>query len=96
MGKFVSGVQDKISASSKSFALFTFKLISGLLIGLTLALATQEIFGFSNLVFCFVIVLVAGVFLRIVSQWNLLIMVLFDLFAVVAALLLKMYVVMAP
>ncbi len=96
MGRFVAGVQEKISESSKSFALFVFKLLSGMVIGLTLALAAQEIFGFSNLVFIFVITCVTGVFLRIVSGWNLLIMVLFDLFAVVAALLLKMYVVMAP
>jgi hypothetical protein len=94
--RIVSNVQNKMTESSKSLALFTFKLISGLVIGLTLALAGQEIFGFSNLVFIFVIVCVSGVFLRIVNRWNLLIMVLFDLFAVVAALLLKMYVVMAP
>lgn len=96
MSRFVSNVQDKFTESSKSFALFLFKLISGLVIGLTMALAAQEIFGFSNLVFLFVIICVTGIFLRIANKWNLLIMILFDLFAVVAALLLKMYVVMAP
>ncbi|OQW47808.1 MAG: hypothetical protein A4S09_14755 [Proteobacteria bacterium SG_bin7] len=96
MARFISNVQDKLTESSKGLALFLFKLFSGLIIGLTMALAAQEIFGFSNLVFFFVIVCMTGIFLRIANKWNLLIMVLFDLFAVVAALLLKMYVVMAP
>ncbi len=96
MARLVETVHYKFKESSKSLSLFFFKMLSGLIMGLTISLAGQTIIGYSNLVFSFVIILVTAIFLRIVRKWNFLMIILFDLFAFVAGLLLKLYIHMAP
>ena len=42
MSEFIDNIQYKIKTSSKEIALFFFKLITGLFVGLTLSLIFQE------------------------------------------------------
>lgn len=96
MGQFVENVQLKFKNSSFSFFTFAVKLFSGLAIGLTLSLIAQEIIGYADFAFFFVIVLFTGVFLKIAKKWQLLGVVIFDVFCVLLGTLLKMYIMIAP
>lgn len=92
MSKLASAIQYKIKSSSASASLLFFKIISGAIIGLTLAIIGQEMVGYSTFMFTFIIVVFTGIFLRVAKNWGFLMMVMFDLFAFMSGLLLKMYI----
>lgn len=77
--------------------LLTFcKIISGLILGLTFSLIGQQVFQYGPLLFSFVILAVTGAFYRISKSWGSIGLLIFDLLCVLAALLIRMYVVVAP
>ncbi|MCB0355945.1 MAG: hypothetical protein KDD40_03000 [Bdellovibrionales bacterium] len=96
MAQIMENIQNKIKNSSNGFLLFSFKLISGLTLGLTLALIGQEIFAYSSFLFVFVIVVVTGLFLRKARKWGWVAVMVFDLICALVALLLRMYILIAP
>lgn len=96
MGQFVEKVQYRFKNSSFSFLTFAVKLFSGMVLGLTLSLIGQEIIGYQDFAFFFVIVLFTGVFLKIAKKWQLLGVVIFDVFCILIGTLLKMYIMIAP
>lgn len=72
------------------------KIISGLILGLTFSLIGQQVFQYGPLLFSFVILAVTSVFYRISKSWGTIGLLIFDLLCVLAALLIRMYVVVAP
>ncbi|MAE74907.1 MAG: hypothetical protein CL675_12510 [Bdellovibrionaceae bacterium] len=86
----------RLKGSSGSIALFAFRLISGLVLGLTMALIFDEIFGFGTGGFVFVLVMFSGVFLRVSRKWSWVFVLLFDLFCLLVGMLLRMYILIAP
>ena len=75
------------------------KLVSGGVVGFTLALIVQEILGQPNeltLAFVFTFCVTLGVFWRLTRSWGLSAVLVFDLIAVLTGLLLRMYVMIAP
>jgi len=72
------------------------KVNKGLFVGLTFALIFKELMEVGNFLFIFVIVLFGVVFLKISSKWKITGVLLFDLFCVMTALLLRMYILIAP
>ncbi len=72
------------------------KIISGLILGLTFALIGEQIFQYGPLLFSFVIITVTGAFYRISKSWGSIGLLIFDLLCILAALLIRMYVVVAP
>ena len=96
MSALIDNLQYKLKASSSGLALFIFKALSGLLLGLTIAIIGQEIIGYGTFSFTLVIVVVVGAVLRMARQWRWLAMGVFNLICVLLALLLRMYVLIAP
>ena len=92
LGTIDSGEKSKFSV----WGLTAFKYVSGFVLGLTLALIGQEILGYGNLSFIFVILISIAAFIRIATPWKFVGVLVFDLVAILFATLLKMYILIAP
>ena len=80
----------------ESLLLLGCKLISGLVLGLTFALVGQEVSQIGPVLFWFIILVICGSFLKISKTWGNIGLLIFDLLFILAALLIRMYVVIAP
>lgn len=96
MGNLIGNVQDRFKSTSNALGLLAFKILTGLFLGLTLALIGQQIIGYGWFSFTFVIVVVAGSLLRITRAWPWMHMFIFNLICVLIGLLLRMYILIAP
>jgi hypothetical protein len=89
-------VKDEVKSSAVRFVLFLLKLISGLIIGITFALVFQEIGQFGQFSFLFLIVMVTAIFTKLTMTWGFVTLMIFDLICVLLAMLLRMYILIAP
>lgn len=96
MGNLISNVQDRFRVTSSMVALFSFKLFSGLILGLTLALIAQEIIQYGIFSFLLVIVVSTACLLKVSKTWTWTHILIFDLICVLIGLLLRMYILIAP
>ena len=96
MSNLISNVQERFKVTTSSVLLFAFKLFSGLVLGLTLALITQEIIQFALFSFVLIVVVVTACMLRIAKSWTWTHILIFDLICVLIGLLLRMYILIAP
>ncbi|MBT4762759.1 MAG: hypothetical protein HOO06_13770 [Bdellovibrionaceae bacterium] len=91
-----SHVQQRIKSSSSGMFVFGLKMFTGFMLGLTLSLVGQEIVGYKTLSLVFLITVITGVFLRLSRNWGLAGILIFDLIAILFAMLLRMYILIAP
>ena len=96
MKGFSTNVQDGVKNSSVSLVCITLRVLTGFMLGLTLALIGQELIGFGTLALVFMMVVVMGLVVKTTSGWNLGKILIFDLFLVLVAMLLRMYILVAP
>jgi len=80
----------------QSLILVLCKIISGMVLGLTFSLIGEQVFQYGPILFSFVFLTVTGAFYRISKPWGSVGLLIFDLLCVLAALLIRMYVVVAP
>jgi hypothetical protein len=92
----LKNMQGRLKESSRGIGLFAIKLFSGFLLGLTIALIVRQITNMGNFSFIFVIVCMIGVFVRLSQKWKFTGVLLFNLFCVMTAMLLRMYILIAP
>lgn len=91
-----SNVQDGVKNSSVSLFAFALRLITGLMLGLTLALIGQELLEYGSMGMLFAMVVVVGLVLKTTSEWTIGKILIFDLILVLVAMLLRMYILVAP
>ena len=96
LGRITDQVQTGVKLTVGSLFTWLLRLLSAAVLGLTVALVAQELMNFQFLAFLFVLVVVTGVFTRILQKWSLMGIVLFDLVCVLVGLGLKMYILLAP
>ncbi len=96
MSSLLQDIPKNLKKSSASFLLFLLKLLSGVFLGLTFALAGEEIVGYEGFAFWFVLIMFTGIFLRVSKNWKFGGTIIFNLIFVLMALLFRMYVLMAP
>ena len=96
MSNILQTVQVKIKSSSSGAFAYGFRLFTGMVLGLTFSLVGETIFGYGGLLFTFVIVTVAGLFLRIFRHWGVVGILIFNLFCILVGMILRMYIHMAP
>ena len=96
MGNLIGNVQDRIKSSTNVFALITFKILTGLFLGLTLALIGDQIIDYGWFSFVLVVVVVTGTLFKISRNWSWMNMLIFNLNCVLIGLLLRMYILIAP
>lgn len=94
--QLIQKVQSGIKTGSQSLSEFAFRLVSGLFLGLTLTLIGQELVGYGNFAFWFVIVLTTTTLVKMTSGWTFTKVFIFDLIIILAALVLRMYIMIAP
>ena len=96
MANIISNVQDRFKTSTNALGLMTFRAVSGLMLGLTLALIGQEIIRYESISFVFVTVVVTATLFKITKNWSWTHVFIFNLICVLTGLLLRMYILIAP
>jgi hypothetical protein len=96
MRGFVSNVQVGVKSTSLSAFHFSLRLVTGLFVGLTMALIGQELMGYETLALIFAIVVVLSIIIKILSPWSISQILIFDLIVVLLAMLMRMYILVAP
>ncbi len=92
----INKMQSSIKESGLSFGLLALKAGTGLFVGLTFALIFRQLMDVGSFLFIFVIVVFGVGFLRLSQKWKYSGVLLFDLFCVMTAMLLRMYILIAP
>ena len=77
-------------------ALLGMRLLTGVFLGLTLALIGQEIVQYEFIGFTLVTVMVVACLMRITRHWTWTHLFIFNLICVLIGLLLRMYILIAP
>jgi len=96
MGQLVSSMQVGAKTASTSFLLLTIKIITAFVVGLTLSMVGQELVSYGTISLIFVLLVSTASLLKIMSSWAMGTVLIFDLICVLVALLLRMYIIIAP
>ncbi len=100
MSELVDKMQYRLKKSSGDIFNFCLKLLTGLVMGLTLALIIHEMMGKKDgegmLSFLFIIAVVTGVFMRVAKKWSVVSVLVFDLVCILIGIILKFYIMVAP
>ena len=96
VSKLADNLQEGAKTTSISLFNWSLKIASGLVYGLTFALVGQTMMGFGTFAFIFMSTVVTGLIVRLLINWSVGQVLLFDLFSVLVALLLRMYILVAP
>ena len=96
MKGLATGAQDSARETSISLLHLFLRLITGTLLGLVLALIGQEMIGYGSLSLLFVVTVVLGVIFKTLSNWSIGQVLIFDLICILVAMLLRMYILVAP
>ncbi|RYZ87997.1 MAG: hypothetical protein EOP04_10355 [Proteobacteria bacterium] len=91
-----TNMQEGVKNSSVSLLNISLRILTGLFLGLTLALIGQELIGYGSLAMLFAIVVVVGLVFKTTSGWTIGKILIFDLILVLVAMLLRMYILVAP
>jgi hypothetical protein len=89
-------LQDSIRSSSISLGSIFLKLITSLVIAMTLSIVIQELMNTGTFTFIFTMIVFTSGFLRLMKSWLVSQVLLFDLFCILVALVLKLYLQVAP
>lgn len=96
VSQFAGQVQDGVKNTSVSLFGLALKFVTAFFFAMTVALIGQELMGSGNFTFVFTMVVVMGLIFKLIGKWNVGAVLLFDLFCVLVALLLKLYLQVAP
>lgn len=96
MAGLISNFQDRVKTSSNAISLLIVKVLTGLFLGLTLALIGDQIIDYGRFSFALVMVVVTAVIVRISRGWTWTNVFIFNLICVLIGLLLRMYILIAP
>lgn len=96
VGQMVSSLQNGAKNASQSVLSLLIKMVSVFVIGLTLAMIGQELVHYGTLGFVFVLLIFAAGLFRAIYTWTLGATLVMDLVCILLALLLRMYIFIAP
>lgn len=88
----IDKLNSRVGGVSSQLSLYSLRVLTGLLVGLTVALIGQEIIGYGKFSLTFVSMTIMGVFFRMSIGWGLTKVLVFDLICFLIALLLRMYI----
>ena len=96
MGQMIHNIQYRIKTSSAGTGVLVLRLIIGYIVGLTVALATQQMIGFGDFSFYLMIVVIMSGVLKASKGWGFGGVMIFSLVCVLIGLLLRLYIEVAP
>jgi hypothetical protein len=79
-----------------SFIALSLRLLTGLVLGLVLSLICQVLMNLGQFSVVFLVFLFGGIFFRVSSTWSIPKILVFDLIATLVAVILRMYIYLAP
>ncbi len=89
-------LKDGTKNTTISVVSLSLRLISGIVLGLVLSLILQVLMDLGQFSMIFLTVLFCGIFLRISRDWIIPKILIFDLIATLVAVILRMYIYLAP
>jgi hypothetical protein len=96
MNQLVNSMQAGAKNASTSVFLWILKVVTAFLVSMTLAMVGQELFSYGFISFIFVLILSGAALIKIMSNWSVGAVLIFDLICILVALLLRMYILIAP
>lgn len=96
MRGFATSAQDGVKSSTMSLLHVFLRLITGIFLGLVLSLIGQELMGYGTFAMLFVMVVVVGLIMKFMGGWSFGKILIFDLICILVAMLLRMYILVAP
>ena len=96
INQWAGNLQAGIKTSSVSIVNVVVKLFSAFVIGLTFSIVGDALLHYGTFSHLLVIMVTIAVVLRLMKDWTLARVLIFDLFCILLALLLRMYIVIAP
>jgi hypothetical protein len=96
VSQLAGNVQQGVKSSSVSLLSITMKVVTCFFFSLTAALIGQEMMNFGTFMFMFMLLVVGGLLFKLLIPWNLGSVLIFDLVCILVALLLRMYILVAP
>lgn len=96
MRGLASNAQDGVKNTTVSLFHFSLRFVTGILVGMVLGLIGQELVGYGTFALLFVMVVVTAVILKMLSNLSIPQILIFDLICVLVAMLLRMYILVAP
>ncbi len=100
MSEMVVRMQTQLKKTSGDLFLFGLKLVSGTVLGLTLALIMQVVLGHAEgeniIAFVFIMTVGTAAFLRLARNWSLTVLLVVDLICILVGMLLRLYIMVAP
>ena len=96
MEEFAGSIKGSAHNSSLKLTSILLRLFTGLILGYVLALISQEMVGFGNLVVLFFVIVFTAAFYKISAAWTVFKIIMFDVFCALVLQILKMYILLAP
>ncbi|MCB0408074.1 MAG: hypothetical protein KDD34_07720 [Bdellovibrionales bacterium] len=96
MAKVIMSIQNGVKTSSSHISIFILKVVSAFIVAVTVSLIFQEMIGFGTFSFVLISITVLLGLVKMMSRWGLALVLVFDLICILIALLLRMYVLIAP
>lgn len=96
MRVITENVQDGVRSGVLQMIHMLLRLLTGFFVGLTLALIAQTLIGFGNFSLLFLVVLNVGLFARLLANWSIPQILVFDFICVLVAMLFRLYILHAP
>ncbi|MGZ3775319.1 MAG: hypothetical protein ACXVCY_18570 [Pseudobdellovibrionaceae bacterium] len=91
-----SSAQDSARTSAISMFHFSLRFTTGVLLGLVFGLIGQELAGYGSLALLFVMVVVLATIMRLLANWSISQVLIFDLICILVMMLMRMYILVAP
>ena len=92
MSQFADRIKENAKESMSQTVVFLVRLITGTILGLTIAITWQNMSPLSHLVFVFIVMLTAALLLRLTRNWSLLPVMILMLVLSLVGVLLKLYI----
>ena len=96
MNQVAASMQNTAKSTGSFVTSMVLKSISALVISLVVALVAQTLIGFGQLSFLFTLVVGISLLMRLMWKWSIGVTLVFDLVCVLVALVLRMYILLAP
>ena len=96
MKGLANNMQEGVKSSSMSLFNLFLRVVTGLMLGLTLGLIGQELIGYGTFALLFCVVVIMAVIIKALANWSIGQILIFDLICVLVAMLLRMYILVAP
>lgn len=96
MRVLTENVQEGVRSGVLQLIHMILRSVTGFFFGLTLGLVAQTLIGFGSLSLFFFVIVSVGLFVRLLANWSIPQILVFDLICVLVAMLFRMYILHAP